>query len=41
MLVLGEFGGLYGELGGSGLRRTEERGVRILEVIKRSKMGSV
>lgn len=39
MLVRGEFGGLYGELGGSGLRRTEERGASVSVIIKRSNMG--
>ena len=29
-----EFGGLYGELGGRGLRRTEERGASASAVIK-------
>ena len=34
----GEFGGLYGELGGRGLRRTRERGASVSVVIKRSNM---
>jgi len=39
MFVRVEFGGLYGELGGRGLRRTGERGASVSVVIKRSNMG--
>lgn len=35
----GEFSGLYGELGGRGLRRTEERGASVSVVIKKPNMG--